>query len=68
MFEIARASSDVTRRTSYGNRRLATPNQRCPGTLTIDRTDTHKCDQREAGGSIGAMIGEAGGDCLMYGA
>lgn len=33
-----------------------------------DRSDNYKCYQREAGGSIGTMIGEAGGDCLMYGA
>jgi hypothetical protein len=50
-----------------GNRRLATPLPEV-SKYPRDRADTHKCDQREAGGSIGTMIGEAGGDCLMYGA
>lgn len=33
-----------------------------------DLADNYKCDQREAGGSIGTMIGEVGSDCLMFSA
>ena len=65
MFEIARASSDVTRRTSYRQLPLGNAEPEV-SRYTHDRADTHKCDQREAGGAIGTMIGEVGSDCLMF--
>ncbi len=61
------ASLDVTRRTVHRQSPLGNGVPEV-SKYPRDCANNYKCDQREAGGSIGTMIGEEGSDCLMFSA